>query len=151
MAETRQAMMENLVNILEGLLAIYKQLIILGQGKRDALQTGNLQQLKQIVAEEERLAIQIEGYEHKRVEIIQALPDVKFLEPHLAGLYSELRTVCHEVAELNKVNNWVVTHLVNYLNYHFDNQRQVVATGNYDYGGSEGQTVRGRSLVDKII
>jgi flagellar biosynthesis/type III secretory pathway chaperone len=151
MTEKGQDMMENLVNILERLLAIYKQLIVLGQGKREALQTGNLQQLKQIVAEEERLAIQINDYEHKRVEMIQSFSDVNFLEQPLIKLYSELRKVCHEVAELNKANNWVVTQLMNYLNYHFDNQRQVVASGSYDYVGSEGPAIRGRSLVDKII
>ncbi|MBU2699144.1 flagellar biosynthesis/type III secretory pathway chaperone [Sporomusaceae bacterium BoRhaA] len=151
MTKKGQDMMENLATILEGMLAIYKQLIILGQGKRDALQTGNLQQLKQLVAEEERLAIQINDYEHKRVEMTQDLPDVNPLEQPLVKLYSELRRVCHEVAALNKENNWVVTQFMNYLNYHFDNQRQVVATGSYDYGGSEGQAVIGRSLVDKII
>lgn len=151
MTKKGQDMMENLATILEGMLAIYKQLIILGQGKRDALQANNLQKLKQLVAEEERLAIQIEGYEHKRMEMTQALPDVKSIEQPLVKLYSELRKVCHEVAALNQANNWVVTQLMNYLNYHFDNQRQVVASGSYDYVGSEGPATRGRSLVDKII
>lgn len=163
MTEKEQELVGNLVKILESLLVVYRRLVVLQKNKSNILKNGKLGELRTVVEEENSLADKIQRYEAERLRIQKDLPDsvTKFSEllKILAGpmkqqvmhIGLELRSAIAEITLLNQTNNWVITHLFNYLNERFDRKRRIATTSLYNCGGQDDHLVISHRLVDKII
>lgn len=162
-------MWENMVCVLQEMLAVYENLLLLSQKKRDALVAAQVQQVEEFTHREEALILEAGKLENKLHGIVQDMSQTygltpqdvtmaKLLEKAEADIYEQLTAInekfsltAAQLQSVNKINTSLIEQALTLINYNINLLTQSTASPVYAAGGKRTEDAKSKTIFDKKI
>ncbi|AIF53661.1 flagellar export chaperone FlgN [Pelosinus sp. UFO1] len=160
LSEKKYHLVDELLNILENLVAIYQDLNVLNNEKQSVLATDDVKGLQKIVQQEREMTSMVDALEKQRItlqnEIDSSHSSINQLialldEPRKSraiSLAQELRGLMKSLCLLQEANSTVLYNLLNLIKHKRNVLFQVSTVPDY---GENNSFVNNKSIFNKII
>jgi hypothetical protein len=160
MLQEKYDLVDELLNILEKLIAIYTKLKVLNNDKQRVLATDNLKDLQTIFQKEQEMASIIVTLEEQRITLQNAINSshtslkqlIELLDEPRKGraisLSQELRRLVYSLRGIQDTNSIIIHHLFNFLKHERNILYQVSTVPDY---GDNSNFFKNKSMINKII
>lgn len=163
MSSQTDLMIDELLGILESLIAIYKNLKDVGIDKKNILITDDFKALQGILQKEEEFASAIRRLDERRIVLQEAIPGSPVSLSQLIGLLDDSRkeraiSLSQELSQtmqsfrlINDVNSATIQHLKNFLNHKMNTLSGISTLPAYGENGNSSDFSRKANLFDRNI
>lgn len=162
-------MWDELIAVLDEMVALYQALVRLAEEKRAVLVAGNAPALETITRQEELLIIQAGKLDAQREKLIGRIAAAHGLSPEeltlakvgeladgetadrIAALGGELRAALEKLAPLNELNTQLIEQALKIIQYNINVLTQASAGPTYGPPQGAGQPAARRTLLDTKV
>lgn len=158
-----EIIVDELLGILESLVAVYKELNILGNNKKKILAFDDLKSLQDIIRIEEEMASSVQMLEQRRIalqneisgtplslrEFITLLDEPRKVRAN--SLSQELHKLVHSYRLVNDINSSIIRHLKNFLNHNRNVLLGVSTVPDYGSNGNSIDNINKKSFINRTI